>query len=117
MFFGGRRMIAAVLGGVMMAGLLSGCVSVTPGSGSAAPTATVTLPTIPVDTSKSFDEQMTEIKTGFAKVYCPVRGTPLASAIAEEGKGLWNDLANRAKAHGVTIPTFDPGDPKMCQGK
>lgn len=117
MFFGMRRMIAAILGGVVMIGLLTGCVTVTPGPGTAAPTATMALPTIPVDTSKSIDEQMTEIKTGFAKVYCPVRNTPLASAIAEEGKGLWNDLANRAKAQGVIIPTFDPGDPQICQGK
>lgn len=114
MFFKYQQMIAVVLGGIFVTGLLSGCVSTTPGPN---PQTTVTLPAIPVDTSKSFDEQMAEIKTGFAKVYCPVRNTPLANAIAEEGKGLWNELAKRAAAQGVTIPEFDPGDPKICQGK
>jgi PBP1b-binding outer membrane lipoprotein LpoB len=116
MFFATRRLIAAIIGGVVASGLLSGCVSIDPKP--TVPTVAVTapsLPPIPVDTSKSFEEQVEELKTGFAKVYCPVRNTPLADALADEGKRLWNEIASRAQGQGVAIPGFDPGDPKMCQ--
>lgn len=116
MFFTIRRIGAAVAGGVVAVGLMSGCVSVNPGP--TAPSVGVTaptLPSIPIDTKKSIDEQMAELKTGFAKVYCPVRESELGKAIADEGKRLWNEIAARAQQQGAPVPAFDLDDPKLCQ--
>ena len=66
---------------VVAVGATSGCISIN--SPSNEPSVTVApptvLPTIPVDTSKSFDEQVNEIK----RAYCKVRNTPAADAVAD----------------------------------
>ena len=116
MFFANRHMAATVAGGVIAIGLLAGCVSVDPKP--AVPTVNVSppaLPSIPIDTTKSFEEQVEELKTGFAKLYCPVRNTPVADGLIDEAKHLWNGIAAEAQKQGAPIPGFDPHDPKMCQ--
>lgn len=116
MFFTVRRIAVAAAGGVAAIGLLTGCITVSPPSGT--PTVAVTAPTfppIPIDTTKSFEQQVEELKVGFAKIYCPVRNTPVADAFADEGKRLWNEIAARAQSQGAPVPGFDPRDPKMCQ--
>jgi hypothetical protein len=116
MFFVNRRMGAIMIAGVIASGLLTGCVNINPGP--SVPTVDVnvpTLPPIPIDTTKSFEAQVEELKTGFAKVYCPVRNSPIADALADEGKRLWNEIAARAQQQGAPIPGFDPDDPEMCQ--
>jgi hypothetical protein len=70
-------------------------------------------PTINVDPNKSVDQQLEEVKTGFAKLYCPIRESKAADAIVDYAKGLWNDIV--AKNPGAGIPPFDPNDPAMCK--
>lgn len=117
MFLNIHARIAAMLAMmVVTSGLLTGCVTINPGP--SVPTVDMkapTLPPIPIDTTKSFEAQVEELKVGFAKVYCPVRESPIADALADEGKRLWNEIAARAQQQGAPIPGFDPHDPKMCQ--
>ena len=109
-----RHYAAAVLGLGLAGGLLTGCVSVNSGPG-APPTATVAAPpppTIPVDTTKSLDEQFAELKS----YYCKLRQSAAGEAVTTTVKEAWNKLAAEATSQGVKdVPTFDPGDPKMCQ--
>ncbi len=110
MFFKFERTVALALGAVAAAGLLTACVNTSPGPN---PQVTVTAPSIPIDTSKSLREQADEVVTG----YCKLRNSPVASAAAEEAKRLMNTIIIEAQKEGVQIPTFDPGSPKVCQGK
>lgn len=115
MFFPIRRIVCVLLGLFFIGGMVTGCVTVTQGP---APRATVSIPPpppLPIDTTKSLPEQVEELKVGFAKVYCPVRESPVADAIVTEAKGIWNKLAADAKRDNIPIPEFDPNDPKMCQ--
>lgn len=108
------RMTGVLVACVVAVGATSGCISIN--SPSNEPSVTVApptaLPTIPIDTSKSFDEQVNDIK----RAYCKVRNTPVADAVADAGKRIWNEIADAARGQNVAIPTFDPGDPKMCEG-
>lgn len=116
MFFAIRRVTAATAGGVVAIGLLSGCVNIDPKP--TLPTVNVSMPTIPpipIDTTKPLEVHAEEWKAGFAKIYCPLRNTPIADAVADEGKRLWNEFAAEAQSQGAPVPGFDPSDPKMCQ--
>ena len=111
-----RHVAIAVSGGVFAIGLLSGCVNIEPKP--TLPTVNVSMPAIPsvpIDTTKPLEVHAEEWKAAFAKIYCPLRNTPVADAIADEGKRLWNEFAAEAQRQGVSIPAFDPSDPKMCQ--
>lgn len=89
---------------IVAACLLTGCTITIPEP---------SVPTINVDPNKTVEQQLEEVKTGFAKLYCPVRETPVADSIVDHAKSLWNDII--AKNPTVGIPPFDPNDPKMCQ--
>lgn len=104
-----RHMAQVVLAGLISAGLLAGCTVTIP-----EPKVTVPAPTIPVDPSKSVDDQLKELEAGFKKLYCPVRTTPRADAIVDEAKRIWNGIADQAKKDGLPVPAFDPSE-KMCQ--
>lgn len=93
-----------VAAGIVAASLLTGCTITIP-----EPPA----PTINVDPNKSVEQQLEEVKTGFAKLYCPVRETPVADSIVDHAKSLWNDII--AKNPTVGIPPFDPNDPELCR--
>lgn len=111
-----RCVATTTIGGVVAIGLLSGCVTID--SKPAIPTVditTPTLPSIPVDATKPLGAHAEEWKVAFAKIYCPLRNTPIADAIADEGKHLWNEFAAEAQRQGAPVPGFDPSDPKMCQ--
>lgn len=113
MYLEGRRVgVGLVVASVTM-GLLTGCVTVN--SPSNTPNVTVapptSLPTIPVDTTKSLKEQAEEVKQG----YCKLRNTPVASEAARVAKEAWNKLAEAARREGVVdFPAFDP-DKTPCQ--
>jgi hypothetical protein len=111
-----RYVATATVGGVVAIGLLSGCVNVDSPSGT--PTVNVSMPTIPsipIDPSKPLEVHAEEWKGAFAKIYCPLRNTPIADAVADEGKRLWNVFAAEAQRQGAPVPGFDLSDPKMCQ--
>lgn len=100
-----RHRVGHTIGvGIIATSVLTGCTITQP-----QPVA----PTINVDPNKSVDQQLEEVKTGFAKLYCPIRETPAADTIIDYAKGLWNDIV--AKNPSVGIPPFDPKDPAMCQ--
>lgn len=115
-----RRIGLSAAGGVMVVGLLSGCITVDqkpvlPSVDVSIPTMP-TIPGVPIDPSKPLGVHAEEWKRDFfANIYCPLRNTPIADAIADEGKRLWNELAQEAQRQGAPIPPFDPSDPKMCQ--
>lgn len=117
MFFAIRRVLVAIVGGLVAIGFLSGCVTIDPKP--TLPSVNVTMPTIapiPIDTTKPLEVHAEEWKNNFLKnVYCPLRNTPIADAVADEGKRLWNEFAAEAQRQGVPIPEFNPADPKNCQ--
>lgn len=111
-----RCVATATIGGVVAIGLLSGCINIDPKP--TLPTVNVSMPTIPpipIDTTKPLGIHAEEWKRGFAKIYCPLRNSPIADAIADEGKRLWNEFAAEAQSQGAPVPRFDPKDPQMCQ--
>lgn len=109
MFVKSWHISATAVGAMLVATFVSGCATVGTNP-SNEPTMSVT---IPVDTSKSLQQQADEVITA----YCKVRDTPAASAVAESAKRLMNALIAEAQRQGVQIPMFDPGNPKTCQGK
>lgn len=112
-----RHLAIAAIGGIFAIGILSGCVNIDPKP--TLPTFNVTMPTIPsipIDPSKPLGVHAEEWKRDFfAQIYCPVRELPIADAIADEGKRLWNEFAAEAQRQGAPLPEFNPSDPKNCQ--
>lgn len=104
-----RQLTSTIAVGFVSVVVLAGCngqpVTVTPPS--------IDVPTIPpinIDTTKSLDDQVAELKA----FYCKFRMTPIAEAVASETKALWNQIAQNDQ--GIAVPKFDPADPNTCNG-
>lgn len=96
---------AAIIGGILLLSL-TGCIEVNPGP---------VVPTISVDFNKSVEQQKQEFVSQFKEIYCPIRNTPVADAVADGAKETWNRIVASSQGQNVGIPTFDPRDPALCR--